>query len=599
MKTFKQVINRITPAKLKYRFFFAFILFVLIPIAFIQIYQFKKIETLIQYRISQLNHNQLEQIAQSFEEMKTKILMSMLTLEKDRNVISILQNPDQYEKLERNERIEERFKMLQTFVYSEYVQYTLSDNHGNHYTSFKSNETLNQTIIPEKGLASLLYGDSSYHLLLDENDSRELWENAPLFTLYSVSKDSNNEPNGMLRIRVFYEEWFKSVAKEISTGQSYVIADASGDVIAQTKSGFTLQNTIIQDLISKQINGNGPDYYIDKNTNSLINIRSLPSMKWYIINQFPMDMFLGDLKEMRDQVLITLYIMIGIFSVITLLISASITRPLQQLQKKMMEMVKRNLKIHLPEGSYKGEILGLNQAFNRMVHDINELVNQLKIEERQKEAIHSQMLLNQINPHFLLNTLNSIKWIALDQNNHEIAEICLSLGRLLESSLNSEVELIYLKDEIELVKAYVFIQKYRYGDLFGIIYEVDEALEYALVPKLGLQTLVENAINHGFSQMESGGEIRIRAFEEPNKLVVEVEDNGIGLGGSGQGASNRNRKGIGLANLRARYHLLFKKEAEVQLRPQPQGTKAILKLPLLISIPYKLEGLRHVENSDR
>lgn len=599
MKRLKAFLNRIMPAKLKYRFFFAFIVFVLIPIAVIQIVQFRKIEKMVEYRISQLNNNQLEQIAQSFEEMKTKMIMLMLTLENDRSVISILQNPDDFEQLERKEIIEDRFKTMQSFAHSEYVQVTLGDNYGNRYTSFKSEETIEPRIVPEQGLTHLLYGKSSYHLLLDSADSQERWDNAPLFTLYSVSKDSNNEPIGMLRIRVFYEELFKSVAKELSNGQSYVVADSSGDVIAQSKSGFSLQTAIIHELISKQVNENDPDYYIDKTTNSLINIRFLPSLQWYIINQFPLDLFLGDLKQMRDQVVVTLYIVIGIFSAITLLISASITRPLHQLQKKMMEMAERNLKTHVPESSYKGEILGLNQAFNRMVQDINELVNQLKIEERQKEAIHSQMLLNQINPHFLLNTLNSIKWIAMDQNNREITEICLSLGKLLESSLNSEVELIYLKDELDLVSGYGYIQKYRYEELFEIVYEVDHTLDYALVPKLSLQTLVENAINHGFSQMETGGIVTIRAYQNQSKLMIEVEDNGIGLSGSEQTANKRKRKGIGLANLRARCFLLYKEEADVQLLPLPQGTKAILKLPLLISTPYSLEGLRHVDPINR
>jgi two-component system sensor histidine kinase YesM len=198
-----------------------------------------------------------------------------------------------------------------------------------------------------------------------------------------------------------------------------------------------------------------------------------------------------------------------------------------------------------------------------------------------------------------LNTLNSIKWIAVDQKNGEIADICVALGKLLESGLNSELELIYLKDEIDLVKAYVYIQKYRYDQLFDIAYEVDPALDYALVPKLGLQTLVENAINHGFSQMESGGRIVIRAFAERKKLHMEVEDNGIGLERSKQSIIKRNRRGIGLANLRERYRLLFKNEAEVRLIPLSQGTKVILSFPLLVSIPYSLEGAGHVDDSDR
>ncbi|MEF3303484.1 sensor histidine kinase [Paenibacillus sp. GYB003] len=598
MKLAKQLMNRITPAKLKYRFFFAFILFVLIPIAAIQMYQYSRIKTIIEYRISEVNHNQLEQVAQSLEEMKSKIVMSMLTLEKDPSVISILQNPDRYERSERSALLEVRFQTLQTYTYSSYVQYSLTDHYGNQYRSFKSEET-GGSIIPEKGLASLLNGDVSYKLLLGETDSDELWNHSPLFTLYSVVKDSNNEPIGRLRIRVDFREWFKSVAKEISTGQLYFISDAAGKVIAQTKSGISLRPGIVQELISRQADNGSPVYTIDNSTNSLINIRYAPSLDWYIFDLFPMDVFLGDLKATQDQVLVTLYITLGIFTAVTLLISDSITRPLQRLQRKMAGMVEQNLKTSIPVDGYKGEILGLNQAFNRMVLDIHHLVRRLKLEERQKEALHFQMLLNQINPHFLLNTLNSIKWIALDQQNEEIAQICVSLGKLLESGLNSEVELIHLKEEIELIRAYVYIQNYRYDQLFDIAYEIDQAYDYALVPKLGLQTLVENAIHHGFSQMESGGKIIIRAYAEHKTLHLEVIDNGIGIERSKQFLTRRSRKGIGLENLRERYRLLFREEAEMHLIPLDPGTKVKLSFPLLVSIPYGLGGFGHVEHSDR
>ena len=87
------------------------------------------------------------------------------------------------------------------------------------------------------------------------------------------------------------------------------------------------------------------------------------------------------------------------------------------------------------------------------------MIGKLKAEERQKEAAHFQMLLSQMDPHFLLNTLNTIKWIGIRNGNKEIEAICVSLGKLLETSLNSEVDMIHLHEEIELVEAFVYIQK--------------------------------------------------------------------------------------------------------------------------------------------
>src|SRR5690606_3652454 len=144
-----------------------------------------------------------------------------------------------------------------------------------------------------------------------------------------------------------------------------------------------------------------------------------------------------------------------LFIAITLMIASTVTRPLSHLQNKMKDVVGKSLKIRLPQDTYRGEILDLTRTLNSMLDDMSGLIQRLKEEERQKEAVHFQMLLAQINPHFLLNTLNTMKWIAIRKKNEDIEEICVSLGKLLEMSLNSEIDMIHLKDELELVQAYV------------------------------------------------------------------------------------------------------------------------------------------------
>ncbi|WJH33441.1 histidine kinase [Paenibacillus sp. CC-CFT747] len=139
-----------------------------------------------------------------------------------------------------------------------------------------------------------------------------------------------------------------------------------------------------------------------------------------------------------------------------------------------------------------------------MVSDLSGLLQKLKAEERQKEAVRYHMLLSQMNPHFLLNTLNVVKWNALSKGDEDTAGICVSLGTLLETSLNEETDLIHLKTERGLTEAYVSIQAFRYEQAFDIQWEYESRLEYALVPKLSLQPLVENAIFHGLAPKGGG-----------------------------------------------------------------------------------------------
>jgi len=186
-----------------------------------------------------------------------------------------------------------------------------------------------------------------------------------------------------------------------------------------------------------------------------------------------------------------------------------------------------------------------------------------------------------------------MKWIGLRNKNEEIVEICLSLGKLLETSLNSEVDLIHLRDEIELTKAFIYIQQVRYSNSFEVEFSYEEDIQYALVPKLSLQPLVDNAIRHGIAQLDEGGRIFIRmGLQEnnPGQLVLEVEDNGIGIEKSIQlRKDGRKRPGIGLANVRERLRLLFKDQAALETVVLEQGTLIRMILPFLLSEPYEMK----------
>jgi sensor histidine kinase YesM len=166
--------------------------------------------------------------------------------------------------------------------------------------------------------------------------------------------------------------------------------------------------------------------------------------------------------------------------------------------------------------------------------------------------------------------------------------MCVSLGKLLEASLASEVELIHLKDEIELVQAYLHIQRMRYRDAFTVTCEFDEELEYALVPKLSLQPLVENAIRHGVANLPARGEIGIRVYREDGRLTLEVEDNGIGMEQSRRLKRAGERQGIGLPNLKERLQLLYRGEGGLETLPgSPAGTRVRVRIPFLLSTPYR------------
>lgn len=151
-------------------------------------------------------------------------------------------------------------------------------------------------------------------------------------------------------------------------------------------------------------------------------------------------------------------------------------------------------------------------------------------DEKQQKDLEYQILLSQINPHFLYNTLNSIKWMATIQQAEGIAEMTTSLARLMKNISKSTTQLITMEEELSLLKDYFIIQQYRYGGAVTIEYKIDESVYECKVLRFTLQPLVENALFHGIEPKGGTGKIVITiTTDHVSKIFVEITDNGIGM----------------------------------------------------------------------
>ncbi|CAH1200773.1 hypothetical protein PAECIP111893_01561 [Paenibacillus plantiphilus] len=579
------------PHKLKYRLFAVFVLVILLPFSILNIYNYQRIETLVQNKISEQSHEQLDNLHRTLEDQLSIAFKTLIFLEQDADVRDILRNPDKRSVLDNKEAMENKFKGLNNsfFLYNPSVYFTLLDDQGHVYTSYQPKYTLDyDQISSTPSFAEMRESGASYFWVTDDENyvSSDISKSPTLLSLYSALKDNRARTYGRARISIDFSFWFQSVLQKPASDQTYFILSRKGEVIAKSALEANLSQEVIGQVKASPANG----YWTDTGNNTLVNYSYLPSLDWYIVNQIPLDVLFKEIESLKQQYFVTFYGITAAFIAVAFMIAYTFTRPLSHMQAKMKEAVRKDLRIRLPEKNYKGEVLELTRTFNAMMVDMNGLVHRLKAEERQRDAVHFQMLLAQVNPHFLLNTLNTMKWIGLRSKNEDIVEICLSLGKLLETSLNSDVDLIHLKDEIELTKAFIYIQQVRYSNSFEVEFSYEEDIQYALVPKLSLQPLVDNAIRHGISHLDSGGRIYIRmglADNNPSQLVLEVEDNGIGLEQSRlHQEAGRKRPGIGLANVRERLHLLFKDNAALETIPLEQGTLCRMILPFLLSEPY-------------
>jgi two-component system, LytTR family, sensor kinase len=218
---------------------------------------------------------------------------------------------------------------------------------------------------------------------------------------------------------------------------------------------------------------------------------------------------------------------------------------------------------------------------------------QIKLEEQERLLLHARMeaLQNQINPHFLFNTLNSVSsLVRFDPDTAR--ELIIKLATILRRLLSTTESFVPLREEVEFIDNYLDIEVVRFGrDKLRVVKELDPSSLDLLVPSMLLQPLVENSIKHGLASKVEGGSIFLRSRMTSKHVIVEVEDDGVGMGGGarasephgdGEDGSVPVRSGIGMANIAERLKVLYGDTARMKVESQPgKGTLVRLRLPIL------------------
>jgi len=228
---------------------------------------------------------------------------------------------------------------------------------------------------------------------------------------------------------------------------------------------------------------------------------------------------------------------------------------------------------------------------------------QIKLEEQERLLLHARMeaLQNQINPHFLFNTLNSIS--SLVRFDPERArEVIFKLATILRRLLNTSEAFAPLREEFEFIDNYLDIEVVRFGrDKLRVVKELDPSSLDVVVPSMLLQPLVENSIKHGLSPKVEGGSIFLRSHISGSRLIIEVEDDGVGMGGDQlEESSSWSGMGIGMANISERLQVLYGDTARMTIYSREgKGTRIRIRLPLVEATSSVPEGFYAERSSTR
>lgn len=277
----------------------------------------------------------------------------------------------------------------------------------------------------------------------------------------------------------------------------------------------------------------------------------------------------------------TLCLVLALFSAWTL--SRYLAKPVHQLDEAMGEVERGRLDVRL-ETDRSDELGRLANRFNQMTKEYRANLDRSVQRERELNQARLRMMQAQLNPHFLYNTLDAMKWLGMAHQAPEVAELATDLAAILRSSISGD-EIVTLEEELELVERYVNIQTIRFGDRFTCEVDVAERYQSCLVPKLALQPLVENAILHGVADREDGY-VKVWAGEEDGMLLLYVSDNGCGIPEEVlerlNGETRQPSEGhLGMFNVDSILRLRYGASCGLSARSTPgEGSCVRLKMPL-------------------
>ena len=325
-----------------------------------------------------------------------------------------------------------------------------------------------------------------------------------------------------------------------------------------------------------------------------LNINTLTHTRWRIVTVGNAD----DIAKTKTGIIIILIIIclvsVAASSLISLFLSRGISRPLRRLESSMFQIESGNFDTKLEESGQK-EIRHLARSFNSMIDQIQSLMERVVNEQREKRKTELRALQNQINPHFLYNTLDSIVWLAENERSEDVINTVVALARFFRISISKGETFIPVRDEIAHIKNYLTIQKIRYVHKFAYTFQIaPEILEFKVM-KLILQPIVENAIYHGGG--EETNQITIRGYRENFFLIFEIENTGYGITKEKIAEIRRILEGtvekssVGMRNVFQRLKIYYGDEADIEITSRLDEMTNI-KLIIPLEAPQKNpEGL--------
>ena len=384
------------------------------------------------------------------------------------------------------------------------------------------------------------------------------------------------------------ETGIREIYEEIDFGKDSVISivDSMGNIISTNNENEKIDlGELTQAIYSEDAGQSGVVTFEVSGQKQYIAFDKIGDENWCTVCMVPYSYLDSVVNQIRFYIYICAAVCVFICLLFTMIINTSISKPLIKLRNHMRDANENTLPDKI-EDVNRDEIADVTNSFNYMIDEIQTLVEEIHVSEQQKVTEKLKALQAQINPHFLSNTLNTIKWMASMQNATNIEELVTSLINLLQVSMGKVDDLVPIEKEIEYVRNYVEIQSFRYLDKFDVQYDIHEEVQKCKLPPFTIQPIVENAIVHGIDPKRGKGNIWISAYRIDDSVICEVKDNGVGFSEEQLESKKKARgvSGLGMRSVDERIKMMFGKNYGVSYE-----SISGIYTKVMIEIPYDKE----------
>ncbi|GAA0680897.1 MULTISPECIES: sensor histidine kinase [Clostridium] len=389
-------------------------------------------------------------------------------------------------------------------------------------------------------------------------------------------------PEKALRDYMHAGEGSLPLAYTITDKQFYVVYNETFPMDKVNFFNADFKHSLIKNDLSTRFYNLNDQKLLVANKNSNMN-------NLIIMCSVPVDLILDNFNYITLTTSIIAVFSLLLCFIVSWVLARSVTKPIKNIVSVIKKVETGDMTART-DINRDDEIGDLASGLNKMIVKVDNLFKvNLEKQDRLRLA-ELKNLYSQINPHFLYNTLDSIKWLAKLKQFDDINTVVTKLGLLLKNNINNHIDIVTVEESMKFIESYLAIEKIRYAEKLNIDIYVDPNILYCKIPKLTIQPIVENAIIHGIENKIGAGTISIRFYQNNEDIVFEVKDDGIGMSGEKLAEiktaikSSETNDSIGLQNTNRRLKLYYGEKYGIKIQSKQNiGTTVILAVPMIKS----------------